>query len=32
MLELTEAEKAAVRTAIAGCGLKLATNVNSSAA
>ena len=32
MLELTDAEKAAVRTTLAGCGLKLASTVKSSAA
>ena len=32
MLPLTDAEKAAIRTALAGCGLKLANTVKSSAA
>jgi 4-hydroxy-tetrahydrodipicolinate synthase len=32
LLQLTDAEKAAVRTALAGCGLKLANSVKSSAA
>jgi 4-hydroxy-tetrahydrodipicolinate synthase len=32
LLQLTDAEKAAVRTALAGCGLKLANTVKSSAA
>jgi 4-hydroxy-tetrahydrodipicolinate synthase len=32
MLQLTDAEKAATRTALAGCGLKLANAVKSSAA
>lgn len=32
LLQLTDAEKAAVRTALAGCGLKLANAIKSSAA
>jgi 4-hydroxy-tetrahydrodipicolinate synthase len=32
LLQLTDAEKAAVRTALSGCGLKLANTVKSSAA
>lgn len=32
LLQLTDTEKAAVRTALAGCGLKLANSIKSSAA